>query len=91
MADDITYLSERETLRLNESPTAPAVTKQLVKAVDGIKANLCRGKYQLELTDKILALPGIMQQDPLAYGADANEFRPERMMQDNFKNLPDTP
>lgn len=76
----------RETLRL--TPTAPVVTKKLVKGVTGEKATLCRGKYQIEPTDKILVLLGAMQQDPNVYGADADEFKPERMMGDNFRNLP---
>ncbi|ESZ96262.1 hypothetical protein SBOR_3317 [Sclerotinia borealis F-4128] len=76
----------RETLRL--TPTAPTITKRLVKGVTGVKATLCREQYQIEPTDSILVILGAMQQDPQVYGADANEFKPEPMMGDNFKNLP---
>ncbi|TGO27340.1 hypothetical protein BPAE_0043g00130 [Botrytis paeoniae] len=60
----------------------------LVKGVSGEKATLSRGKYKIEPTDKIIVLLGAVQQDPNVYGSDANEFKPERMMGDNFKNLP---
>ncbi|TGO52740.1 hypothetical protein BCON_0136g00280 [Botryotinia convoluta] len=76
----------RESLRL--TPTAPLVSKRLVKGVSGEKATLSRGKYKIEPTDKIIVLLGAVQQDPNVYGSDANEFKPERMMGDNFKNLP---
>ncbi|KAM0162476.1 hypothetical protein ACHAPG_001840 [Botrytis cinerea] len=76
----------RESLRL--TPTAPIVSKQLVKGVSGEKATLSRGKYKIEQTDKIIALLGAIQQDSNVYGSDANEFKPERMMGDDFKNLP---
>ncbi|KAF7949340.1 uncharacterized protein EAE97_002849 [Botrytis byssoidea] len=82
------YLSGvlRESLRL--TPTAPVVSKRLVKGVSGESATFSRGKYKIEPTDKIIVLLGAVQQDPNVYGSDANEFKPERMMGDNFKNLP---
>lgn len=75
----------RETLRL--SPTAPAMSKQVNPKFQG-KATLCKGKYVIEPTDRIVALLGATQRDPKIYGADANEFKPERMFGDNFKNIP---
>jgi cytochrome P450/NADPH-cytochrome P450 reductase len=76
----------RETLRL--TPTAPAITKQISPKCQG-KATLCHGRYTIESSDRIVALLGATQRDPQVYGADANEFKPERMLKDNFKNLPD--
>ncbi|KAM3077581.1 hypothetical protein ACMFMG_006917 [Clarireedia jacksonii] len=76
----------KETLRL--TPTAPAITKQLVKGCKGERSTLCHGKYQIEPTDKILVLIGALQQDLKVYGNDANEFKPERMMGEQFKKLP---
>ena len=75
----------RETLRL--SPTAPAMTKQISPKFQG-QATLCKGKYAVEPTDRIVALLGATQRDPKVYGDDANEFKPERMLGDKFKNLP---
>lgn len=74
----------RETLRL--SPTAPAMTKQISPKFQGT-ATLCKGKYAIEPSDRIVALLGATQRDPKVYGNDANEFKPERMLGDNFKNL----
>lgn len=75
----------RETLRL--TPTAPAMTKQISPKSQG-KATLCKGRYTIEPSDRIVALLGATQRDPKVYGDDANEFKPERMLGDNFKNLP---
>jgi cytochrome P450/NADPH-cytochrome P450 reductase len=63
------------------------MTKQVSPKFQG-KATLCKGKYVIESTDRIVALLGATQRDPKVYGADANEFKPERMLADNFKNLP---
>ncbi|KUJ15912.1 NADPH--cytochrome P450 reductase-like protein [Mollisia scopiformis] len=76
----------RETLRL--TPTAPIISKQLVAGCTGSRATLGNGKYAVEPTDKLMVLIGAMQRDPSVYGEDANEFRPERMMGESFKNLP---
>lgn len=75
----------RETLRL--TPTAPAMTKQISPKFQG-KATLCKGKYVIEPNDRIVALLGATQRDPKVYGDGANEFKPERVLGDNFKNLP---
>jgi cytochrome P450/NADPH-cytochrome P450 reductase len=75
----------RETLRL--TPTAPAMTKQIGPKFQG-QATLCKGKYAIEPSDRIIALLGATQRDPKVYGDDANEFKPERMLGENFKKLP---
>ncbi len=76
----------RETLRL--TPTAPIITKQIAPGCTGSGATLGNGKYAVEPDTRIMVLLGAMQRDPIIYGEDANEFRPERMMGENFKNLP---
>ncbi|KAE8453927.1 hypothetical protein EG329_007703 [Mollisiaceae sp. DMI_Dod_QoI] len=76
----------RETLRL--TPTAPIITKQIAPGCTGSGATLGNGKYAVEPDTRIIVLLGAMQRDPIIYGEDANEFRPERMMGENFKNLP---
>ncbi|KAF4625674.1 hypothetical protein G7Y89_g12486 [Cudoniella acicularis] len=77
----------RETLRL--TPTAPAIQKQLAPNCTGANATLEDGKFKIEPDDKIFILIGAMQCDPLVYGEDAKEFKPERMLEENFKKLPD--
>ncbi|KAF2196115.1 NADPH-cytochrome P450 reductase-like protein [Delitschia confertaspora ATCC 74209] len=67
----------RETLRLN--PTAPAV---------GLQANedtTLGGKYKLAKGDKIVAVFPKIHTDPLVYGEDAEAFRPERMLDEEFE------
>jgi cytochrome P450/NADPH-cytochrome P450 reductase len=76
----------RETLRL--TPTVPAITNQVSPKFQG-KATLGNGKYAIEPSDRVLALLSAVQRDPKVYGDDANEFKPERMLGDKFKNLPD--
>lgn len=75
----------RESLRL--APTAPSMTKKVNPEFKG-KATLGKGKYAIEPTDRIVALFGVTQRDPKVYGNDANEFKPERMLGENFKKLP---
>ena len=75
----------RETLRL--SPTVPVMTKQISPKFQG-KATLCKGRYAIEPSDRIVALLGATERDPKVYRNDANKFKPERMLGDNFRNLP---
>ncbi|KAF2019092.1 cytochrome P450 [Aaosphaeria arxii CBS 175.79] len=67
----------RETLRL--SPTAPAI---------GLKPKndeiLC-GKYAVPKGTPIQALFHKIHRDPAVYGEDAEEFRPERMLDEEFE------
>ncbi|KAJ5161058.1 Oxidoreductase FAD/NAD(P)-binding [Penicillium capsulatum] len=77
----------RETLRLK--PTAPIIgvhahpTKNHESPV-----TLGGGKYVLKEDEPILLMLGQMQRDPKVYGSDADEFRPERMLDENFEKLP---
>ncbi|KAJ5725977.1 Oxidoreductase FAD/NAD(P)-binding [Penicillium malachiteum] len=77
----------RETLRLR--PTAPTfgLHAHPVKNKEN-PVTLGGGKYVLQEDETILVLAGKMHLDPKVYGADAEEFRPERMLDENFEKLP---
>lgn len=76
----------RESIRL--SPTAPAVTKQTHSRLHN-EVVLLGGKYKIEPTDRVLVLLGKTQKDAKVYGEDAAEFKPERMLDENFDKLPE--
>lgn len=66
----------RESLRL--SPTAPAI---------GLTAKddtVLGGKYPVKAGTMIVALFPKVHRDPLVYGEDAEEFKPERMLDEEF-------
>ncbi|QIW94592.1 hypothetical protein AMS68_000110 [Peltaster fructicola] len=72
----------RESSRLY--PTAPAIgftPKSAQGAVVG-------GKYHVDRGETILASLALCHRDRAAYGDDAEEFRPERMLDENLANLP---
>ncbi|KAF7375722.1 Fatty acid hydroxylase [Mycena sanguinolenta] len=71
----------RETLRLQ--PTAPARGTSALE-----DTTLGGGKYALKKGDIIILLIGTMQRDPSVWGSDADEFRPERMLDGKFEALP---
>ena len=74
----------RETLRL--SPTAPAFTVEPIKTAPG--PVVLAGKYWIPAGAPIIAWLPQAGRDPVVYGADAEEFRPERMYGENFNKLP---
>lgn len=77
----------RETLRLK--PTAPFIA--LHAHPDKNKEDpvtLGGGKYFLHKNEPVILMLSKMQRDPKVYGADADEFRPERMLDENFDRLP---
>ncbi|GAB7348487.1 hypothetical protein MBLNU459_g6894t1 [Dothideomycetes sp. NU459] len=71
----------RETLRLN--PTAPAISFGPINDIETLG-----GKYTVYKDQPIVALLGDLQRDPAVYGADAQEWKPERMTDENFNKLP---
>jgi cytochrome P450 / NADPH-cytochrome P450 reductase len=72
----------RETLRLQ--PTAPAFTTSPLSA-DG---EVLGGKYFVEHGQPIAAVLPAIHRDPAIYGDDANDFKPERMLDEHFSKLP---
>ena len=76
----------RETLRLE--PTAPAFSAQPLGSTTEWPVFLGHEKYEIMPGQVIVALlPGI-HRDPTVYGADAEAFRPERMLDEQFAKLP---
>lgn len=73
----------RESLRL--SPTAPAFSvKPLGKEPEVIGG----GKYLIPAGQPISVLLPVAGRDTSVFGADADEFRPDRMYGENFTKLP---
>ncbi|OCH86408.1 bifunctional P-450/NADPH-P450 reductase [Obba rivulosa] len=71
----------RETLRL--SPSAPG------RGCGAIEdTTLADGKYAVPKGINIVVNVAMAQRDPLVYGDDADEFRPERMLDGKFEALP---
>ncbi|KAB8071348.1 cytochrome P450 [Aspergillus leporis] len=77
----------RETLRL--TPTAPVIavgphpTKNHEDPV-----TIGNGKYVIGKDEPVVLLLGKIQRDPKVYGDDAEEFKPERMLDEHFNKLP---
>ncbi|PNY23978.1 Bifunctional P450/NADPH-P450 reductase [Tolypocladium capitatum] len=69
----------REALRI--SSTIPGFT------VEPYEDTLLAGKYLVRKGEPITALLARAHLDPVVYGEDANEFKPERMLEDNFARL----
>ncbi|GME41920.1 hypothetical protein GTA08_BOTSDO08492 [Neofusicoccum parvum] len=70
----------RETLRL--MPTAPGYT------VGAREDTVIGGKYRVKKDAPIAGLLPSVHTDPEVYGADAREWKPERMLDDGFNKLP---
>ena len=76
----------KETLRLY--PTAPAIAIAPNADTSEWPIFLAGGKYQINEGDVILAILVNIQSDPLVYGEDAKQWKPERMLEENFAKLP---
>jgi cytochrome P450/NADPH-cytochrome P450 reductase len=90
--DDLSKLSYinaslRETLRLTPSAAALVVEPHPTKNHED-PVTLGNGKYSLEKGESIVVLLPKLHRDPEVYGADAEEFKPERMLDENFEKLP---
>ncbi|OHW95197.1 cytochrome p450 [Colletotrichum incanum] len=69
----------RETLRL--TATIP------VFGVEPFEDTLLAGKYAIKAGETVVNLLAKSHLDPAVFGEDANEFKPERMMDENFNRL----
>jgi cytochrome P450/NADPH-cytochrome P450 reductase len=67
----------RESLRL--SPTAPSIS------LTAKKDTTLGGKYHIKAGAPLVTLFPMIHRDPVAYGEDAEEFRPERMLDEEFE------
>lgn len=69
----------REALRLN--PSLPVIS------VEPIEDTFLVGKYPVKAGETIILLLAKSHLDPEVYGDDANEFNPERMLDQSFEEL----
>ncbi|GKT78545.1 bifunctional P-450:NADPH-P450 reductase [Colletotrichum tofieldiae] len=69
----------RETLRVNA--TIPLFT------VEAFEDTVLGGKYPVKEGETIINLLAKSHLDPTVFGEDANEFKPERMMDENFNRI----
>jgi len=76
----------RETLRL--APTAPAFTLQPRPDLAEDHVYLAGGKYKVNKGQPMIAILTKIHLDPAVYGADAELFKPERMLDEAFAKLP---
>ena len=76
----------RETLRL--TPTAPAITRGVRPENKKEQETLGGGKYAMPAQGGVVCLLTKIQKDPKVWGGDSNEFKPERMLDENFEKLP---
>ncbi|KAK7728379.1 hypothetical protein SLS63_006608 [Diaporthe eres] len=90
-ADDVSRLPYikaclREALRLYPPSAGFSLTPTSDDMTDG--PAILGGKWPIKRKQAIfIVLPGV-HRDPNVWGPDADEFRPERMLDENFKKLP---
>ena len=82
----LTYIQAclREALRLD--PTAPAFGREVSK--DTPEPCIIGGKYMIPKGVPVICLLPQLHRDPAVYGDDAKEFKPERMLEEEFEKLP---
>lgn len=71
----------KETLRLKS--TAPAFSVTPIKETE-----VLAGKYEVKKGNPIMVVLDALHRDPAVWGDDAEAFRPERMLNGGFANLP---
>ena len=76
----------RETLRL--TPTIPGTTFGSKSNTKEHPVTLGGGKYLVKPGSTLTMVLAKVHQDPKVYGDDADIFRPERMLDENFNKLP---
>lgn len=77
----------RESLRLH--PTAPAFSVGPHPEKNNEDPILIgNGKYLIEKDDSVVVLLAKAMKDPAVWGSDAEDFKPERMLDDEFAKLP---
>ncbi|KAK3324349.1 cytochrome P450 [Cercophora scortea] len=74
----------RETLRLE--PPSPGLV--LMPLAEPNERAVVGGKYVIQGGQTTVVLIPTLHRDPDSFGPDADEFKPERMLEDNFKKLP---
>lgn len=75
----------REVLRLNSPITANSLG---LNPDANEHPHTLGGKYEIKPEDSVIALIHKMHRDPAVYGEDAEEFKPERMVDELFDKLP---
>ncbi|KAE8324698.1 cytochrome P450 [Aspergillus sergii] len=79
--------SLRETLRLQAPVPLIAFHSHPTKNHED-PVTLGKGKYALNNDEPVVLIMGKVHRDPKVFGDDAEEFKPERMLDKNFENLP---
>ena len=84
---NLTYLNAvlRETARL--TPTVPLLQKHVNPAIAHTNVTLGGGTYKMKPDDHIMVLVGKSQKDPKVWGETAEEFEPDRMLDENFDKI----
>lgn len=77
----------REALRLRSTAPAFALYPHPEKNTED-PVTLGNGKYVVGKNDPIIVLLSKLHRDPKVWGEDAEEFRPERMLDEHFEKLP---
>lgn len=75
----------REALRLY--PTAPVIAMRPMSEDPSFPV-IIGGKWAIRNDQTVLVILQRLHKDPAVWGDDADEFRPERMLEENFKKLP---
>jgi cytochrome P450/NADPH-cytochrome P450 reductase len=75
----------RETARL--SPTVPVLQKHVNPAIAHEVVTVDNGRYRIDPTDHIIVLMSKCQTDAKVWGDNAEDFEPERMLDENFDKV----